>query len=67
MAKFYSDIELEVLLDNVAKAIASRDVKEWPKWIVVLTRQIGKKRREKQVWVSELLDAIGAAHGISVY
>ena len=67
MAKFYSDIELEVLLDDVAEAIASRDVKEWPKWIVVLTKQIDKKRRWKQAWVDRLLDAIGAAYGGPAY
>ncbi len=65
MTKFYSDIELETLIDNAAEAIISRDVKEWPRWIVVLTEQINKKGEIEPAWIRELLGSLERAHGLS--
>lgn len=65
MAKFYSDIELETLIDNMADAITSRDAKEWPRWIVILTEQINKKSEVEPAWIRELLGSLEETQEVS--
>ncbi len=65
MAEFYSDIELETLIDNVAEAITSRDVREWPKWVTILIERINKSNVFERGWIWQLIKALEKAHEIS--